>query len=261
METERSYKVSVLLPAYNAEKTIEEAVNSVLSQTYDNFELIIIDDASTDGTRDIIRELEKKDSRIKIIYNETNKGVLKTRLKGIQESFGKWIAFLDSDDIWAEDKLAKQVKLQQETASHLVFTGSGYIDRNGVPLSWVLHAPPEVTYRQLLKQNVISNSSVMVMKDVFLHYTPISEDHRDIHEDFACWLLLLKDGYKACGVDEPLVTYRISSDSMTGNKFHSASLNWYTYRFVGLNALKAAFYMICYTFNGMAKYNHLKQKG
>ena len=114
-------------------------------------------------------------------------------------SFGKWIAFLDSDDIWSEDKLAKQVRLQQETASHLVYTGSRYIDKNGKPLSWVLHVPAEVTYKRLLRQNVISNSSVMILKDIFLHYTPISEDHRDIHEDFACWLLLLKEDIKACG--------------------------------------------------------------
>lgn len=89
MEIERSYLVSVILPAYNAEKTIREAVDSVLSQTYDCFELIIIDDASTDGTKAIIEELALKDPRIKILYNEKNRGVLKTRLKGVQASFGK----------------------------------------------------------------------------------------------------------------------------------------------------------------------------
>lgn len=261
VEIERSYLVSVILPAYNAEKTIREAVDSVLSQTYDCFELIIIDDASTDGTKAIIEEFALKDPRIKIFYNEQNKGVLKTRIRGVQASFGKWIAFLDSDDIWSEDKLAKQVRLQQETASHLVYTGSRYIDKNGKQLSWVLHVPAEVTYKRLLRQNVISNSSVMIMKDIFLHYTPISEDHRDIHEDFACWLLLLKEGYKACGVDEPLVTYRISGDSMTGNKVHSAILNWYTYRFVGLNVFQAAFYMISYVVKGIIKYSHIRRKG
>jgi len=259
VEQERTHLISVIIPAYNAEKTIEEAVNSVLSQSYDNLEVIVVDDCSTDRTKQIIEEMAGKDPRIKCISNETNIGVLKTRLAAVHEAFGKWIAFLDSDDIWEKDKLEKQVKLQEETASHLVYTGTGYIGKTGNPLSWVLHVPKEVTYRKLLKQNVISNSSVLVMKDIYLHYTPVSEDDKDLHEDFACWLSILKNGFKVCGIDEPLVKYRVSSDSMTGNKFHAAVLNWRTYRFIGLNIFQAAFYMIFYTINGIIKYNHIRK--
>ncbi len=261
METEFSHLVSVILPAYNAEKTIEEAVDSVLSQSYANFELIIIDDASTDGTKALLETLADKDKRIRILSNETNVGVLKTRLKGVHASFGKWIAFLDSDDIWAKDKLIKQIRLQQESACHLVYSGTGYINSEGKQLSWVLHVPSEVSYRELLKQNVISNSSVLIMKDMFLHYTPVSEDDNDMHEDFACWLSLLKDGHRACGIDETLVNYRISSHSMTGNKFHAAILNWRTYRHVGLNVFQSAFYMVFYAVRGMLKYSHIRRKG
>ena len=99
------------------------------------------------------------------------------------------------------------------------------------------------------------------MKDMFLNYSPVSEDNLDMHEDFACWLALLKDGHRACGIDEPLVNYRISSDSMTGNKFHAAVLNWRTYRHVGLNVFQSAFYMVFYAVRGVLKYSHIRRKG
>lgn len=260
VETERSHLISVILPAYNAEKTIVEAVNSVLSQSYEHFELIIIDDASTDGTRTLIEDLAAKDARIRFLANETNIGVLKTRLKGVHASFGKWIAFLDSDDVWEKDKLEKQVELQQKTACYLVFSGSGYIDKSGNRLPWVLHVPSDVSYGRLLKQNIISNSSVLVLKDMFLQYSPVTEDHHDMHEDYACWLLLLRNGYKACGIDEPLVSYRVSGDSMTANKFHAAVLNWRTYRHVGLNFFRSAYYMVFYAVNGVIKYSRIGRK-
>ena len=261
MEQERSHLISVIIPAFNAEKTIEESVNSVLAQDYEDLELIVVDDGSTDRTMEILTGLSEQDPRIRIIENDTNTGALKTRLKGVRAAFGKWIAFLDSDDLWQKDKLSKQVRLQEVTACHLIFTGTGYIDKDGNPLPWKLHVPSEVTYRMLLKQNIISNSSVLILKDFFLKYTPVSEDGYDMHEDFACWLLLLKNGHKACGIDEPLVTYRVSNKSMTGNKFHAAILNWRTYRFIGLNIFQALFYMVFYAVRGIKKYSHLRQKG
>ena len=260
VEQERSHLISVIIPAYNAEKTIEEAVDSVLSQSYENIEVILIDDHSSDGTKELLEALADKDPRVRVLSNDTNIGVLKTRLKGVHSSFGKWIAFLDSDDVWESDKLEKQVRLQEETASYLVYSGTGYIGKNGAPLSWVFHVPSEVTYKKLLKQNVISNSSVLVLKDVFLHFTPVSEDGNDMHEDFACWLSILKNGHKISGIDEPLVKYRVSNDSLTGNKFHAAVLNWRTYRFIGLNVFQAAFYMAFYAVNGMIKYKHIRKK-
>ena len=259
MEQERPQLISVIIPAYNAEKTIKEAVDSVLSQTYGNLDVIVVDDCSTDGTKKILEDLADKDSRVRFFSNDTNIGALKTRLAAVRAAFGKWIAFLDSDDIWEKDKLEKQVKLQQETASHLVYTGTGYIGKNGEPISFVLHVPTEVTYKKLMKQNVISNSSVLVLKDVFLRYTPISEDENDMHEDFACWLSILNNGYRVCGIDEPLVKYRVSGESMTSNKFHAAVLNWRTYRYIGLNVFQAAFYMVFYAVNGVIKYSHLKE--
>lgn len=261
MNIERSALISVILPAYNAEKTLEETVNSVLAQSYYKLELVIIDDGSTDGTKALAESIAERDPRVRVISNEKNIGVLKTRLRGVRASMGQWIAFIDADDLWSKNKLKRQMMLQEETGSVLVYSGSGYIGSDGNDISWVLHVPPEVTYRKLLLQNVISNSSVVVKKDIFLKYSPFSEDHRDMHEDFACWLLILKERHVVSGIDEPLITYRVHRKSMTGNKFHSAVLNWYTYRYIGLNVFEAAFYMVSYAVRGLIKYSHLNRRG
>ena len=261
MNIERSALISIILPAYNAEKTLAESVNSVLAQTYDKIELVIIDDGSTDSTKAIAEEFAMKDCRVKVLSNEVNIGVLKTRLKGVRASKGLWIAFIDSDDLWNKNKLKRQMDLIQETGSVLAYTGSGYIRADGQEISWVLHVPSEVTFKSLLKQNLISNSSVLVKKEIFLRYSPFSEDHRDMHEDFACWLLILKARFRACGIDEPLITYRVYRKSMTGNTLHSAVLNWYTYRYIGLNVFQSAFYMVRYAVRGILKYSHIRVKG
>ena len=261
MNSERSALISIILPAYNAEKTLSESVESVLFQSYDKIELIIIDDASTDGTKVLAESFAKIDSRVKVLSNEVNLGVLKTRMRGIRSALGQWIAFIDSDDLWHPDKLKKQMELIQKTDSVLSYTGSAYIGSDGKVRSYVLHVPEKVTYKALLRRNLISNSSVVIRKDIFLRYSPFSEDHRDIHEDFACWLLILRDGFQVCGIDEPLITYRVSRKSMTGNKFYSAVLNWYTYRYIGLNVFQSIFYMVSYTARGVIKYSHIGRKG
>lgn len=259
MNIERSALISIILPAYNAEKTLAESVNSVLAQSYDKIELVIIDDGSTDGTKALAEDFAIRDKRVKVLSNEENIGVLKTRIRGVRASMGQWIAFIDSDDLWDKDKLKKQMDLVQKTGCVLAYTGSGYIEVDGGTIPWVLHVPSEVTYKGLLKQNSISNSSVLVKKDIFLKYSPFSEDHRDMHEDYACWLLILKGRFRACGIDEPLITYRVYRRSMTGNKLHSAVLNWFTYRYTGLNVFQSAFYMVSYAVRGIIKYSHIRR--
>lgn len=260
MNIERSALISVILPAYNAEKTLANSAASVLAQSYDKIELVIVDDGSTDGTKALAESIAVNDHRVKVIYNEVNIGVLKSRIRGVRASSGKWIAFIDSDDLWAPNKLKRQMILQNKTGSVLVYCASSFVGNDGHEISWVMHVPSEITYKRLLRQNIISNSSVVVRKDIFLKYSPFSEDHRDMHEDYACWLLILKDKFSACGVDEPLLTYRVHRRSMTGNKFHSAVLNWYTYRYIGLNIFQSAFYMFSYAFRGIAKYSHIWKK-
>ena len=259
MNIERSALISIILPAYNAEKTLAESVNSVLAQSYDKIELVIVDDGSTDGTKALAEDFAIRDKRVKVLSNEKNIGVLKTRIRGVRASMGQWIAFVDSDDLWDKDKLKKQMDLVLKTGCVLVYSGSGYIGIDGKTIPWVLHVPSEVTYKGLLKQNCISNSSVLVKKDIFLKYSPFSEDHRDMHEDYACWLLILQARFRACGIDEPLITYRVHRKSMTGNKLHSAVLNWFTYRYIGMDVFRSAFYMVCYAVRGIVKYSHIRR--
>lgn len=195
--------ISIIMAAYNAEKTIEQAINSVLSQTYPDFELLVVNDCSTDKTAMLAEAIVKKDDRVRLISNEKNSGVSYTRKHGLEEASGEWVAILDSDDAWAPEKLEKQIKLQKKTNADLLFTGSAFMDADGKPIDWYLAAPAEVTYRQLLKQNVLSNSSALVRKELYAKYYAVGDG---MHEDFALWLNILKDGRKAyvlrwmCGV-------------------------------------------------------------
>lgn len=248
--------ISVIMPAYNAEKTISCAVESVLAQSYRNWELIIIDDCSDDSTGSIASQYAEKDTRIRIIHNDVNSGVSKTRHKGVMSASGKWLAFLDSDDMWAKDKLEKQMNLYFEKGCRLIFTGSGFIDAYGRAKEYILHVPAEISYKELLKQNVISNSSVLIDKQLFLKHEMPGDN---IHEDFACWLNVLRSGEIACGIDEPLLIYRVCGSSRSGNKLKSAIMNWHTYRAVRLSFAEAAYYMCRYAINGVVKYVNIRR--
>lgn len=177
--------ISIVMPAYNAERTIKEAMQSVLLQTYKKWELIIIDDASADSTWEIIEEMAKADSRIYGIHNSKNVGVSESRNIGIREAHGEWVAFLDSDDIWKLEKLEKQVEvLKRKPDADIVFTGSSFIDSNGKKSLYHLKVPMNITYKKLLKQNIISCSSAIIRKKWVLKY-PMKQD--GMHEDFAVY--------------------------------------------------------------------------
>ena len=251
----RSELVSIIMPAYNAEKTLPQAVASVLEQTYQNFELIIIDDCSTDATVDLAQRFCQQDSRIRLLENGHNRGASSTRHRGVDQAQGCWIAFLDSDDAWAPDKLEKQMALQASTGADLVFTGSAFMDSEGSVKDWTLHVPPTISYRQLLKQNLISNSSVLVRKEEYLKCECLCDG---LHEDFVCWLRMLRSGAQARGIDEPLLIYRLSPSSKSGNKLKAAKMNWRAYRSAGLSLPAAVYYMGFYTVKSILKYRHLK---
>ena len=248
-------QISILMAAYNAEKTIKSAIESVLAQTYDDWELIVVNDCSKDKTQAVVSEIAARDSRVRLINNETNLGVSITRKKGAAAAKGTWIAVLDSDDMWKPDKLEKQMRLVNDKNAELVFTGSGFIDNEGSPIDWQLHVPETLSYRELLKQNLVSNSSVLVKKELYEQFYAVGDD---MHEDFAIWLGITKTGRKAFGIDEPLLIYRLAKSSKSSNKLKAAKMNWNTYRYVGLNPLTASYYMCWYTVKGLLKYRNLK---
>lgn len=247
--------ISIIMAAYNAENTIGQAITSVIQQTYTDFELIIINDCSTDRTVDVINEFIKKDARIRLINNSKNMGVSYTRKHGLDEAKGSWIAILDSDDLWLPEKLAKQVEFQKKTNADLLYTGSGFMNVDGKQINWKLNVPEVITYRQLLKQNILSNSSALVRKDLYEKYYAVGDD---MHEDFAIWLQILRNGIKAYGINEPLLIYRLDDKSKSGNKLKAAMMNWNTYRYIGLNLLEAAYYEFWYAINGLCKYKHFR---
>lgn len=249
--------ITIIMPAYNCEKFIKQAVQSVISQTYEDWKLIIIDDCSTDGTRRLATELAAGDARIELLCNEKNQGVSRTRNRGIKEAKTEWIAFLDSDDAWDKEKLAKQVALTEgNPQAEFTFTGSAFMRESGELMDAVFQVPERVTRRKLLKQNVISCSSVMIKRELLLRH-PMPEG-KEIHEDFAVWLTVLSEIEYAYGINEPLLTYRVYQGSKSGNKRKAARMNWNTYRKVGLNPVVAAYYMFWYAVNGIKKHRKLK---
>ena len=252
--------ISVILPVFNAERTIEASVASVLMQSCKDLELIIIDDASVDDTRGILSSLAGQDSRIRIITNQENCGALRSRLTGADKANGEWIAFIDADDMWDPAKLEKQIKLRDSAGCDLIYTGSSFIDENGTAYDWIMHVPDTVDYKGLLKQNIISNSSVLMRKSDYIRYSPPADDGDSIHEDYACWLSMLKAGLSACGIDEPLITYRVSGESRTGNKRRSASMNMNTYKYIGIGPCRRVYYEVCYAKNGYIKHRHFKMR-
>lgn len=248
--------ISVVMPAYNAEKTIEKAIQSVIMQTYSNIEVIVIDDGSQDETVNLAASYAQKDHRIKVVQNQSNKGVALARNRGVEEAKGEWIAFLDSDDRWEPSKLEKQSDILRKNPScHLCYTGSAFENDEGIRSSYILSVPKQLRYHDLLKQNLISCSSVLVKKDALIAF-PMKSDPM-IHEDLAAWLKILKDGSAAVGINAPLLIYRISSKSKSGNKLRAARMQWRTYREAGIGYLKSIKYFLIYAWRNIKKYFHI----
>ncbi|MBQ0000555.1 MAG: glycosyltransferase family 2 protein [Clostridiales bacterium] len=254
---EKTPAVSIIIPAYNAEPYLEAAVKSVLAQTFSDWELLIIDDCSGDHTWDIMQKLSEWDSRIRLLQNPVNQGVAATRNRGVSLARAEWIAFLDADDLWESRKLEKQIALAlSDPKIAFTFTGSAFIDAAGNPVSYQLKVPEKITRSKLLGQNVISCSSVMLKKDWIQKYP--MPDNREIHEDFATWLAILKEVPYAYGINEPLLIYRRTASSKSGNKSHAARLNWNTYKVADVHGPERVISMFLYTVKGLIKYASIK---
>ncbi len=252
--------ISVVMPAYNAARTLEASVHSVLEQTDPDWELLVLDDCSTDGTRALMERLASLDSRIRPLRNERNCGVGLTRNRGVSLARGNWIAFLDSDDLWTRDKLSKQRALSEHyPETGLFYTGSGFLTAAGEKLDYVLHVPETIDRRELLKQNLISCSSVLAKKELLLR-CPM-ESGREMHEDFVTWLRILETERFARGLDEPLLLYRRAEHSKSSNKLRAAKMNWNAYRAAGLSVPESLYYMGWYALRGAKKYTALGRAG
>ena len=209
----RTDLVSIIMPAYNMEKFIGESIQSVLAQTYINFELIIVDDGSDDATKEICKKYNESDSRIKYMYRENGKQG-KARNEGISAAKGEMIAFLDADDLWKNDFLEKQISLLESTKAGLVFSNMEYIDANSAHLT-EMH---EIEFDELkgregiaimLAKNPVPLSTVMAWKKVILAAGGFRESNTLQHgEDYELWIQLLIHGFVLKGNRESLVLYR-----------------------------------------------------
>lgn len=241
--------VSIIMPCFNNEATIKESINSVLSQSYKYWELIIINDNSTDDSQNIINDYVNSDERIKLITNEKNIGAGGSRNKGIEIANGRFIAFLDADDVWLPEKLAKQIKFMRDGNYALTYSYYQKFDSTG--LGAIVRSPATTTYRKLLYSNVIGCLTGMYDTD-FLGkcYMPLIRKRQDM----GLWLSILKKCNKVYCLPEVLAYYRIDS-GMTKNKLDAAKYQWRFYRDVTkLNLIQSSWYFVWYSVLGLVKY-------
>ena len=247
--------VSVVMPAYNAEKYIRETIESVQKQTISDWELIVVDDCSSDQTRMIVQEIQKKDDRIKMLANAVNLGVAKTRNKGISESKGKYIALLDSDDVWRSEKLQKQLKIFEETNADIVYSSYAIITEDGVKCCNDFVVPEKADYELMLQKSVIGCSTAMIKSEAIEKYHFIEDYH---HEDYVLWLTMLGDGLEARGTSEVLVDYRQVENSRAANKLVCAVERWKIYRdYLKIPFTKSVKHLMQYAFAGVQKYQRI----
>lgn len=209
--------VSVIIPNYNSEKFIAETIESVLAQTYENFELLVIDDCSSDGSAAILEEYAKKDSRIRLFRNERNRGAAYTRNVGLREARGKWIAFLDSDDVWLEEKLEKQVAFMQENGYAFTYTYYSRMDEDSQDLNEVITGPKVIKKRKMYRYNYLGCLTVMYDSEV-MGVLQVDERVGNGRNDYALWL---KASHKATCylLPEALSKYRVRSVSLSHGSF------------------------------------------
>jgi len=243
--------ISVVMPAYNAEQTIQESINSVINQTYTNWEILIIDDKSIDNTSQIIKQAAVKSSRIRIFAHLQNKGVAASRNKGIKEAKGSYIAFLDSDDLWHPNKLIKQLAFMKKNNAAISYTATAYM-KDDTRSRFILRAEKQLNRKNLLKNNIMSCSSVMVKNEI-IRNNLFPEQESLIHEDFTSWLNILKDHGCAYGLDEPLLTYRISGSSKSASRVTSAIMIFNAYHRAGYNMLKSLLLTLQYIKHSITK--------
>ncbi|WP_316634768.1 glycosyltransferase family 2 protein [uncultured Flavobacterium sp.] len=238
--------VSIIVPTYNTEKFIGLTLQSVKNQIYQNWEMILVDDASTDNTVKIINDFAEKDSRIKLFRLAKNSGNGFARNVALEKATGKYIAYLDADDLWFSTKLEKQIQFLKD--NNLPFTFSFYdcIDEEGNNLNRRVGAPLNLTYNQLFFCNYVGNLTAIYDADYFGKIVITATQKR---QDWRLWLTILKQIKETKPVPEPLAFYRIRKDSISSSKFKLIKHNFGVYRdFHDFNLVSSVLLMIRFLF-------------
>ncbi|MCR5108917.1 MAG: glycosyltransferase [Lachnospiraceae bacterium] len=242
--------VSIVVPVFNAERIIEDTIRSVMAQTYEDWELILVDDSSTDKSREIITEYVS--DKIILTTNDNKKGAAGARNSGISEARGQYLCFLDADDLWDPEKIKKQTEQIREKNCAFSFTGYEFADENGVGMSKIVHVPRKISYKQALKNTTIFTSTVMFdmsklsKEDIMMPYVE--------SEDTATWWRILKKVPFAYGLDESLTLYRRSAGTLSSDKTIAIKRIWKLYRDVEkLPVIYSAFCFVFWAFHAVLR--------
>ncbi|WP_071119541.1 glycosyltransferase family 2 protein [Romboutsia timonensis] len=243
--------VSIITPVYNAERFLSDTIKSVQNQTYKNWEILLIDDCSKDNSAQIIKEFQKYDNRIKYIKLKKNSGASVSRNEGIRNAKGRFIAFVDSDDIWKPEKLEIQIKYMLKENLGFTFTSYRYMKENGELTNKIAKAPSKINYNGLLKNTIIGCSTVVIDREI-VDYFEMPLVRRG--QDTATWLQILRKEKYAYGIEQDLVNYRLVGESLSSNKIKALKRTWNTYRNVEkLGLLKSSYVFCFYVFNAIKK--------
>ena len=236
-------KVSIIVPVYNVRQYVLAAVDSVLRQSYENWELLLVLDGCTDGTDAVLEEFcaDRKDERIRLIRQPENRGAAQARNRGLTEASGRYIAYLDADDLWMPEKLARQMAFVREKKAAFSFTGYEFGDQEGKGTGHIVRVPEVMRYQDALKNTTIFTTTVMfdtaqISKELLVMPQVKSEDT-------ALWWKVLRNGYMAYGLNENLALYRRPGKSLSSNKLEAIRRIWNLYRKEeGLGVPKSAYY-------------------
>lgn len=252
-DTYSNEMVSVIIPAYNLQEYIEETIFRVLRQTYRNLEIIVVDDCSTDRTGEIVENLVEKEKRLKYIKLKSNSGAAVARNTAIEEAKGRYIAFLDGDDLWTENKIEKQISLLKLKNGAFCYSAIEMIDCEGNLIRQKNRIIPEVNYKILLRNTIIATSTVLVDRKIIGNFQmPL----RRSGQDYATWLMLLRNGTVAYGIDEALVQYRLGRNgSLSETKSKNYKKVWHVQvEDEGISKTAATLNSFFYLINAVKKY-------
>lgn len=243
-------RVSVVMPVYNAAGTVAQSMQSVLAQTHENVQLIIIDDCSTDTSREVIAQTVGTDARVSVLQHSSNRGVAAARNTGIEAATGDCIAFLDSDDWWHPRKLEVQLKQMHAAGAQVSYCGYQRVDNDGKFLS-IVRPPASVRYADMLKSNRIGNLTGLYDRSIGDgHFAQVG------HEDYVFWLhMVQKAGFAICAMyPQPLAFYRVHPGSLSSDKLKAARWQWHIYREIEkLGWAQACWYFLHYGINAVLK--------
>lgn len=242
---------SIVTPAYNAERYLAQTVASVQRQSYPDWELLVVDDSSQDRTRAIVVEQARRDPRVRLIALERNGGPAMARQAAVDAARGRYVAFLDSDDVWLPTKLERQLEFMRQRAAGLSFTAFRRMSADSNRVGRLIHVPSMLTYAELLGNTAIATSTAMIDRGLTGPFGMV----KTYYDDFALWLEITRRGFPAFGLDEDLMRYRVLGGSVSRNKGRSAMMVWRTYREVEkLGIVQSSWCFARYAVNAFAKY-------